>query len=127
MTECKVVGRRRTQLLDDLRNRRYWEVKEEAEDRKRWKPQFINRTYFFITVIWLVSRVPQTCWLYIPEKPLLKLFMMLGWYRSHTRTHTHSVRKLPEKMEHGIGEREETSESRKLDNLMSENRSENIA
>ena len=29
----KGVGRRRTQLLDDLRNRRrYWELKEEAED-----------------------------------------------------------------------------------------------
>ena len=32
MTEVKGVGRR-TQLLDDLRNkRRYWELKEEAED-----------------------------------------------------------------------------------------------
>jgi hypothetical protein len=29
----KGVGRRRTQFLDDLRNRRrYWELKEEAED-----------------------------------------------------------------------------------------------
>jgi hypothetical protein len=37
MTEMKGVGRRRTQLLDDLRNRRtYRELKEEAEDRKRW-------------------------------------------------------------------------------------------
>ena len=36
MTEVKGVGRRRTQLLDDLRNRRrYWELKEEAEDRNR--------------------------------------------------------------------------------------------
>ena len=35
MTEVNGVGRRRTQLLDDLRNRRrYWELKEEAEDRK---------------------------------------------------------------------------------------------
>ena len=34
MTEAKGVGRRRTQLLDDLRNRRrYWDVKEEAEGR----------------------------------------------------------------------------------------------
>ena len=41
----KEVGRRRTQLLDDLRKkRRYWELKEEAEDRNRWKRQFINRT-----------------------------------------------------------------------------------
>ena len=32
MTEVKGV-RRRTKLLDDLRNRRYWELKEEAEDR----------------------------------------------------------------------------------------------
>ena len=45
ITEVKVVGRRRTQLLDDFRNRRrYWELKEEAEDRKRWRRQFINRT-----------------------------------------------------------------------------------
>ena len=42
----KEVERRiRTQLLDALRNRRrYWELKEEAEDRNRWKQQFINRT-----------------------------------------------------------------------------------
>ena len=33
----KGVGRR-TQLLDDLRNRRrYWELKEEAEDKKIWR------------------------------------------------------------------------------------------
>jgi hypothetical protein len=40
MTEVKGVGRRRrTQLLDDLRNGiRYWELK----DRKRWKRWFIN-------------------------------------------------------------------------------------
>ena len=45
-TEVKGVGRRRaTQLLDDLRNkRRYSELKEEAEDRKRWRRQFTNRT-----------------------------------------------------------------------------------
>ena len=37
MMEVKGVGRRRTQLLDDLRNRRrYRELKEEAEDRKGW-------------------------------------------------------------------------------------------
>jgi hypothetical protein len=40
----KGVGRR-TQVLDELRNRRgYWELNEEAEDKKRWKRQFINRT-----------------------------------------------------------------------------------
>ena len=45
MAEVKGVGRRVTQLLDDLRNRRrHWKLKEEAEDRKRWKPQFINPT-----------------------------------------------------------------------------------
>ena len=45
MTEVKGVGRRRIQLLDDLRNRRkYWELKEEAEDKKRWRLQFINQT-----------------------------------------------------------------------------------
>ena len=38
MTEVKGVGRRKTQVLDDLRNRRrYWELKEEAEDRESWK------------------------------------------------------------------------------------------
>ena len=36
MTELKEVGKRRTQLLNDLGNRRrHWELKEEAEDRKR--------------------------------------------------------------------------------------------
>jgi hypothetical protein len=47
MTGVKGLGkrRRRTQLLDDLRNRRrYWELKEETEDLNRWKRQFINRT-----------------------------------------------------------------------------------
>ena len=45
MTEVKGVGRRRTQFLDDFTNRRrYWELKEEAEIRKIWKRQFINRT-----------------------------------------------------------------------------------
>jgi hypothetical protein len=35
MSEVMGVARK-TQLLDDLRNRRrYWELKEEAEDRKR--------------------------------------------------------------------------------------------
>ena len=43
MMEVKGVGGGRTQLLDDLRNRRrYWELKEEAEDRKRWRRQFIS-------------------------------------------------------------------------------------
>jgi hypothetical protein len=41
MTEAKVVGKR-IRLLDDFRNRRYWELKKEAEDRKRWKRQFIT-------------------------------------------------------------------------------------
>ena len=34
-TEVKGVGRRRTQLLDDMRNRiRYWELEEEEDDEK---------------------------------------------------------------------------------------------
>jgi hypothetical protein len=38
MMEVKGVGRRTTQLLEDLRKRRrYWKLKEEAEDRNRWK------------------------------------------------------------------------------------------
>ena len=46
MTEMKGVGsRRRKQLFGYLRKRRrYWELKEEAEDRKRWRRQFINQT-----------------------------------------------------------------------------------
>ena len=48
MTEEKGVGRRRrrrTQLLDDLRNRRrYWELKEGPKDLNKWKRQFNNRT-----------------------------------------------------------------------------------
>ena len=45
MTELKGVGRGSTQLIDDLRNkRRYRVLKEDAEDRKRWKGQLINRT-----------------------------------------------------------------------------------
>ena len=44
MTELKGVGRRRRQLLHDSRNRRYWELKEETEDRNSCKRQFINRT-----------------------------------------------------------------------------------
>ena len=44
-TEVKGVGGRRTQLLDDLRNRRrYWELTEEVEDQKSWRRQFIKRT-----------------------------------------------------------------------------------
>ena len=36
MTEVKRIGRRRTQLLDNLRKRRiYWELKKEAEDKKK--------------------------------------------------------------------------------------------
>ena len=42
VTEVNGVGRE-TQLLDDLRNRTtYWELKEEAEDWKRWRWQFIS-------------------------------------------------------------------------------------
>ena len=46
ITELKEVGKRRTQVLDYLRNRRrYWGLKEEAKDRNRWKRQFINGIY----------------------------------------------------------------------------------
>ena len=44
MREVKAVGRR-TQLFDHMRNRiTYWELKEEAEDRKRLKKYLVNRT-----------------------------------------------------------------------------------
>ena len=43
LTEVKGVGRRGTQLLDNLRKRRrYWKLKEKAGDRRRWRQQFIN-------------------------------------------------------------------------------------
>ena len=36
MTKVKGVGRRRTRLLNDLRNRKgHWELNEEAEVRKK--------------------------------------------------------------------------------------------
>ena len=48
--EVKGVRRKTTQILDDLRNRGgYWELKEEAEDRKTTvkieKQQFIDQIY----------------------------------------------------------------------------------
>jgi hypothetical protein len=44
-TDMRGARRRRTQLLDDLRNRKsYWELKEEAEDKKTWKRQFTSGT-----------------------------------------------------------------------------------
>ena len=45
MTELKRVGRRRRirrQLLDDLGKRRYFHLKEEADDGKGWKRQFVT-------------------------------------------------------------------------------------
>jgi hypothetical protein len=49
MREMKWVGRR-TQHIDDLRNRkRYRELKEKAEDQKSWKRQFTNKE-IYITV-----------------------------------------------------------------------------
>jgi hypothetical protein len=37
MKEVKGTRIRRTQFLDNLRNRRrYWELKEKAEDPKKW-------------------------------------------------------------------------------------------
>jgi hypothetical protein len=44
--EGKIIGtrrrrRRRKQLLDELKEaRRYWKLKEEAQDRTLWRPQF---------------------------------------------------------------------------------------
>ena len=41
-TKGKGVGRIRTQPLEYLRNRRYWELKEEAEDKKRGKNNHLS-------------------------------------------------------------------------------------
>jgi hypothetical protein len=41
----KGVGRRRTLLFDDFRNRRgYWELKEEAEDRRTLKRHCFHKS-----------------------------------------------------------------------------------
>jgi hypothetical protein len=46
IVEAKIIGtrrrgRRRKQLLDDLKEaRRYWKLKEEAQDRTLWRTQF---------------------------------------------------------------------------------------
>ena len=39
----EVGGRRRSQILDDLRIGRYWELKEEAEDIKSWVRQLSHK------------------------------------------------------------------------------------
>ena len=45
MTKLKGVGKRGSRILDDLRNRRrYWELKNEDEDRKRWQLKFMTST-----------------------------------------------------------------------------------
>ena len=41
---CERNEKKRTHILDDLRNKRRGELKEETEDRKRWKLQFITQT-----------------------------------------------------------------------------------
>jgi hypothetical protein len=44
MVQVRIFLLRSDNILDDLTNRiRYWDLKEEAEDQKRWKQQFINR------------------------------------------------------------------------------------
>jgi hypothetical protein len=41
----EIIGRRRKQLLDDLKEkRRYWKLKEEAIDRTMWRTRF-GRSY----------------------------------------------------------------------------------
>ena len=38
------VGRRRIQMIDDLKvKRKYWMLKEEAEDRRRWRAKFTGQ------------------------------------------------------------------------------------
>ena len=42
--DTRRAGRRKIQILDDLREKRkYWELKEEAEDRNRWRDHFSIR------------------------------------------------------------------------------------
>jgi hypothetical protein len=49
-------GRRRKQLLDDLKEaRRYWKLKEEAQDRTLWRTQF-GRGYVPIAQFWQTLR-----------------------------------------------------------------------
>ena len=59
MTEVRGVARRRTQLLDDLRDRRYWELKEEAEDRKKMETTVhqLNISFFHKSLDLLISSI----------------------------------------------------------------------
>ena len=42
--DTRKVGRRKIQLLDDLREKRkYWEFKKEAEGRNKWREPFSIR------------------------------------------------------------------------------------
>ena len=68
MTEMKGAGRRRTQLLDDLRNRRIcWESKEEVEARKRWKRKLYQsyissfHKYFDLLINSLINNNKKRC------------------------------------------------------------------
>ena len=58
MREVKVVGGRKTQLLDYLGNRRrYWELKEETEDRKIWKREEEIQIIFHKSIDLLISSI----------------------------------------------------------------------
>ena len=58
--EMERAGRRRTQVLDGLRNgRNYWEVKEEAEDHKGGKDSL---SYEYREKILFSSTIQRTCY-----------------------------------------------------------------
>ena len=56
MTEIKGLGSRKTQLLDDLRNRSiHLDIKEEVKDRKTWKAAYF--IFFKYAAYWQVHGV----------------------------------------------------------------------
>ena len=93
LTEVIGVGRRRTQLLDDLRNRRrYWEQKKEAEDRKRWSLSTVyqsNISIFRKSLDLLISSISNNnnnCrgedTVRMDLKEIRCLYHELGWFGS---------------------------------------------
>jgi hypothetical protein len=72
--ETRRRGRRRKQLLNDLKEaRRYWKLKEEAQDRTLWRTQF-GRGYGPVArqttkVLFMFSHEPSTKILITGNKP----------------------------------------------------------
>jgi hypothetical protein len=80
-------GRRRKQLLDDLKEkRRYWKLKEEALDRTLWRTRF-GRVYGPVvrqTTEWMNTCFPSTGVASVRTLPTLCRETALSWVRDST-------------------------------------------